>query len=240
MWTKVCVVGGGGFIGSRLCQMQPDWESVDLKSDQDFCDMNVEIDANVVVLLAAHLGHTAGDYDKNLRIYSALVKRFKNRAVHVIYTSSAAVYSPSFRPTMELTVPKPDTIYGKSKLLGEQIIRDTMESYTILRLANVYGDGEGNGAIDLFKRGQKAIFGDGEQVRDYIYVEDVCKAIATVEDNLDSFAGMTINVSSGKGQTVNQVFEKYGKGKPKYIEPREFDIPFSILNNGVAKGLGLL
>lgn len=240
MWLNVCVVGSEGFIGSRLIEEHSNWDGIDLKSGQDFCDLDINIDANVIVLLAAHLGHTTQDYSKNLQIYNALVRRYRGRPVHVIYTSSAAVYPPSFRPSSEITKPNPDTIYGKSKLLGEQIIRDTMKSYTILRLANVYGEGEGNGAIDLFKRGQKFIYGDGEQIRDYIHVDTVCEAIGDIVKHLSKFDHMTLNISTGKGKTVSQVFDEFGKGKPKYIEPREFDVPYSILENGVAKGMGLL
>lgn len=240
MWTNVCIVGNGGFIGSRLQAMHPDWEGIDLKSGHNFCDLNVDVDANVIVLLAADLNHSAEAYAKNLRIYLAMVNRFKHKKVHIIYTSSAAVYPSSFRPVNELVMPQPGTIYGKSKLLGEQVITDTMDDYTVLRLANVYGDGDGKGAIDLFKNGVHTIYGDGQQVRDYVYVDDVCAAITKVVENLRAFNKMTLNISSGQGQTVNKIYEKHGQGAQEYVQAREFDVDYSVLGNGAAKGLGLL
>lgn len=240
MSIKVAVIGSQGFIGTRLISGHPDWLGIDLKSGRDFCDLNVQFSADVVVLLAAYLGHNAEDYKKNLEIYTALVSRYAHKDTHIIYTSSAAVYPPSHRIQYEMSRTNPETIYGQSKLLGERIIKDTIKNYTILRLANVFGTGDGKGVIDRFINGHNIIYGTGKQTRDYISVEFVCRAIERITEDLEKFESQTLNISSGVGQTVSEVFEKYGRGQATYDRARDFDVDYSVLANEAAKEFGLL
>lgn len=237
--SKVLVVGSEGFIGSHLMKRRPEWEGMDLKSGQDVRN-GIEGDYDVIVLLAAQLGQEEEDYAHNLEIYTALVRNYVDKKhPYVIYTSSAAVYMNGAEPHIELEEPDPPTIYGESKALGERIIHE-MFSATTLRLSNVFGDGEGNGVIDIFKRGGTRIYGDGEQIRDYVYVGKVVEAILRVEEDIERYVGKTYNISSGAGITVKKAFEKYAAGKPEFLPPRNFDVDCSILSNKAAYQDGLI
>ncbi|MGK2965260.1 MAG: NAD-dependent epimerase/dehydratase family protein, partial [Tepidiformaceae bacterium] len=110
----------------------------------------------------------------------------------------------------------PTSNYGLSKRVGEQYVelagRMRGLDYTILRYANVYGprqDPAGEaGVIAIFTAlmlaGQPCtIDGDGEQKKDYIYVEDVARANLLA---LDAGSGRAINIGTGAGTSVNTIF----------------------------------
>jgi nucleoside-diphosphate-sugar epimerase len=202
----------------------------------------MEFDA--VVLLAASLGNTHTDYALNLEIYAALA-RFMAASVigtqpFVVYASSAAVYGARVGLHYEDEYPQPETLYGRSKLLGEQVVQDVCSDFTILRFSNVFGDGEGSGVVDIFKRGGRTIYGDGSQVRDYISVNKVVEAINRVVASPRRYTNQLFNISSGEGETVNKVFEKYGHGDAIYEDERGWDVAYSALDNALAKEAGLL
>ncbi|MGG4034629.1 NAD-dependent epimerase/dehydratase family protein [Paenibacillus cisolokensis] len=164
-----------------------------------------------------------------------------------IYASSAAVYGmPKFLPIPEEHPIKPESFYGISKYVPEEYIRIFSKfyglDYTILRYANVYGPrqdhlGEG-GVISIFinqiLRGETpTIFGDGEQTRDFIYVQDVVNANLAA---LTLGSKKTLNISTNQTTSLNNLVrimaELTGKDiSPIYLEKRPGDILESCLNN---------
>lgn len=133
-----------------------------------------------------------------------------------IYASSAAVYgNPQYVPIDEQHPISPLSGYGVSKFTPEQYLRVYHDlyglTYTILRYANVYGirqdpRGEG-GVVSIFvdkaiNELSYVIYGDGEQTRDYIYVEDVAKAnIAALSGGDNEY----FNIGTGIHTTLNQL-----------------------------------
>jgi len=236
----ILIAGGRGFIGSNLAKvfdgLDPNlYEIADLKDGVDVCDVDGS-KYDVIVLLAANLGHDMQMFQDNLRI----CKWAMRQPAHIIYTSSAAVYGNNGRVhTEDEPTPSP-TLYGRSKLIGEQLIKQASKHYTILRLANVYGNGDGNGVIDIFKRGGNTIYGTGNDIRDYVSVDVVCEAIKTIALNPDAYNLDTFNISSEQPQTTIGAFMQYGQGEPVYAPKRGFDVSFSVLCNGKAKKAGLI
>ncbi|WP_027417772.1 NAD-dependent epimerase/dehydratase family protein [Aneurinibacillus terranovensis] len=173
----------------------------------------------------------------------------------VVYASSAAVYgNPEYTGIDELHHKQPLSPYGVSKYVPEFYLYVYQHlyglKYTAFRYANVYGErqdpnGEG-GVVSIFvdrvNAGQElSVFGDGEQTRDFIYVEDVARAnlmALTAGDN------QIFNISTNRKTSVNELIEllrPYAK-QPltvHYEKPREGDILHSYLDNTKAKkGLG--
>lgn len=165
----------------------------------------------------------------------------------VVYSSSAAVYgNPDEIVVSETTPTVPASFYGISKLTPEAYFKVFNNlyglKYTILRYANIYGPrqdalGEG-GVISIFATrilaGQApAIFGDGEQTRDFVYVGDIANA------NIKALTGgelMTLNVGTGNRTSVNQLFaimkEITGASfGPQYSEARPGDVRHSCMDN---------
>lgn len=169
-------------------------------------------------------------------------RRFDVKAF--VYASSCAVYGEAERlPIREDHPLSPKSIYGASKLAGEAFVKAYMENYGLrtfsLRLFNVYGprmkSGPYAGVIYTFI--EKAlldqpltIYGDGEQTRDFVYVEDVAQACLLA---LQRGKPGTYNIGSGSATSINKlaalVKELTGKANldVNYANPRLGDIRFS-------------
>jgi len=149
----------------------------------------------------------------------------KNHPIkQIVYMSTAAVYG-NWKKTAyrESDVCKPDTVYGLTKYLGEEILRfwkRTSEvKVTILRPFNIYGPGNFKGVIYSFvqsakKEGKVIIYGTGEQKRDFLYVDDAVEAIVkSVERKISG----TFNVVSGKTYSLKEVVDIFEKIMDKKI-----------------------
>ncbi len=157
----------------------------------------------------------------------------------LVFPSTAAVYGVTNGPKLsELAEPKPTSVYGCHKLVAELLIQEYAENYgfdaTILRLFNVYGDLEKEqGVISLFVRRaltkQPLIVKGGEQLRDFVHLNDVVEAFVHSLDN-DAAYGEIINVGSGVGVSIREVAEivkhSFPKVEVKYKPPskREYSI----------------
>jgi dTDP-L-rhamnose 4-epimerase len=121
-------------------------------------------------------------------------------------------------PTRESDPPQPGSIYAATKLAQEALISVSCEAlgipYGLLRLQNVYGEGQSlqnpyTGILSIFStrlRGDSflPIFEDGQETRDFIHVSDVATAFAralTIDSPLDCI----VNVGTGDGTTVEEV-----------------------------------
>ncbi|WP_216775303.1 NAD-dependent epimerase/dehydratase family protein [Metabacillus halosaccharovorans] len=171
----------------------------------------------------------------------------KNKVKRFIFASSAAVYGDNKNiPIKEDQPLYPSSPYGISKMTAESYIKTLCElnniEYVILRFSNVYGpkqsqEGEGGvikGFIDqLSQNKQPFIYGDGNQTRDFIYVEDIAEAHLVA---LDVKSGI-YNLSSKIEISINSIYEiiaeTMGKNQIKAIKlnEREGDIYKSCLDN---------
>lgn len=164
-----------------------------------------------------------------------------------IFASTSGVYGDLAKEVLtELDPVKPISFYGLSKWTAEQYIRlyDKFYDipYTILRFANVYGPGQtikGEGGVvaifmDRLKKGLPLpIFGDGEQTRDFIYVQDVVEAIVAAAERGTQD---TIHVSTGKRTSLNQLIAYLHGLHPEEVEvlyqaAKPGDIRHSCLSN---------
>ena len=141
----------------------------------------------------------------------------------ILASSGGAIYGDGARlPTRESGTKLPASPYGVAKLASEYYLATFAQLYEIetvaLRYSNVYGprqrsDGEG-GVVAVFSRrahlGEPlTIYGDGEQTRDLVYVEDVATAnlaasrcVAVRPSSIDSCA---YNIGTGVETSVNQL-----------------------------------
>ena len=136
-----------------------------------------------------------------------------------IYSSTGgALYGdPQVDPCPDDHPVLPLSPYGMSKYLGEQYLEFYRRLYrlnsTTLRYGNVYGprqDPHGEaGVIAIFTQAmlegkQPEIFGDGNQERDFVYVEDVVEANILA---IDGGNGMAMNIGTGQKTSINRIFE---------------------------------
>lgn len=141
----------------------------------------------------------------------------------VFASSGGAVYGePRELPTPERAPKEPLSPYGVAKLAGEHYLNYYREvhgvDYVALRYGNVYGprqDPRGEaGVVAVFSRrllrGEPlAVYGDGEQTRDYVYVGDVVRAnLLAAGMELSAAPGIdarAYNVSTGRETSVNRL-----------------------------------
>ena len=167
------------------------------------------------------------------------VKRF-------VYASSAAVYGPTLKPQKrEDETLNPTSPYGVSKLAAENYVRLFNHLYGMetvsLRYFNVYGPRQSfnirsayGGVIALcvnrlMRNIPPIIYGDGEQTRDFVYVQDVVEANMLALNTKDA-VGETFNIGSGTSTSINQIAELLKEITHKenshniYSDPRPGDI----------------
>jgi len=169
----------------------------------------------------------------------------------IVYISTGgAVYGePEYFPVDEAHPIRPLCQYGISKHTVEHYLYFYGHTYgmrhTVLRYPNVYGPRQnpfGEAGVNAIFIGKMlagevpAIFGDGEQLRDYVYVSDIVAAnIAAIERG----DGQVYNIGSGIGTSVNQIYEKLQKiigfsAPPIYSEARTGEIQRTYLESSKA------
>jgi UDP-glucose 4-epimerase len=159
----------------------------------------------------------------------------RNGVKGVVFASSGgAIYGePALLPVIETTPKAPLSPYGVSKLTTENYLyyyyRTYHLPYIALRYANVYGPRQDTGGeagviaifIGKMASGKSAsIFGDGQQLRDYVFVKDIARANIQALKKLESGAGSPVSTSiderafhiaTGTGTPVNELFAKLKK-----------------------------
>ncbi len=214
--------------------------------------------ANVVIHAAAYVD-VAESFEKpydyfvnNVAVTSKIAKKASECNAFVIYLSSAAVYgNPVYLPIDENHPTSPLSPYGLTKLMGEEVVKFYGKlglQYAVMRLFNVYGPCQNRayaGVITKFVERVRQglppiIYGDGDQTRDFIHVDDVVKFIEMV---LDKKPRGTFNVGTGRATSIRElaklVIELAGiEAEPVYTSPRPGDIRHSVADIRRALSLG--
>jgi ADP-L-glycero-D-manno-heptose 6-epimerase len=159
--------------------------------------------------------------------------------IPLIYASSAAVYGGASEFAETSANELPLNVYGYSKLLFDQYVRriqlDSQQQIVGLRYFNVYGPREQHkgsmasvafhfnnqiltdGEVRLFEG--SGGYGNGEQQRDFVYVDDVCAVNLWFLEHRE-VSGI-FNVGTGRAQTFNDVANAviawHGRGKIRYV-----------------------
>jgi len=145
--------------------------------------------------------------------------------------SSKGVYGiPESLPVGESHSRNPTDFYSLTKLLGETLCEYYARNYgvhtIILRYAGIYGMGKNKGAIynfitDVLNGKFPHIFSDGNQTRDFVYIEDAVNATINALNIIDEIAFDDFNVGSGRETSINALLAKIIK-----IANRDIDFKF--------------
>jgi UDP-glucose 4-epimerase len=176
----------------------------------------------------------------------------------VIYAGSSSAYgeTPTL-PKREEMRPNPISPYAVAKLAGEHYFASFKRVYGIetvtFRYFNVFGPfqdptSQYSGVLAVFCRKmlageQPTIYGDGEQSRDFTFIENVVMGnLLAADAPAEKVSGRMMNLATGKKYTLNQTFEILReltgyKGKPAYGPPRSGDIRDSLADIGLARNL---
>jgi UDP-glucose 4-epimerase len=195
-------------------------------------------------------------FDANINILGTinlLENSIKYNIKKFIFASSGGVIygEANFIPTAETAEVNIFSPYGASKRSAEIYLQYYKNIYNLrfvaLRYGNVYGprqDPHGEaGVIAIFTQkmlqGQTpSIFGNGNQIRDYVYVEDVAKANLLALDYEGEHS--IFNIGTSRGTQVNELYKKIAnligfKNSPHYTAPRKGELQESALDSELAK-----
>lgn len=151
----------------------------------------------------------------------------------IVFISSAAVYGNSLSLPLKEDLPlRPISTYGASKVSGEAYLLSSCAEGNpegvILRLFNIYGPRQDphspySGVVSQFLQallsGKRPIlYGDGQQTRDFLYVEDACRAMLTAMVK-EGVSGEAFNIAGGKETTIEELGEKIFALQGKSFDP---------------------
>lgn len=150
----------------------------------------------------------------------------------VVFASSGAVYGDQAeQPVSEDRTPNPQSPYAVSKLAAEYYVRTIGALWgietVILRIFNAYGPGQNlpvshPPAVPRFLHqalggGSVVIFGGGGQTRDFVYVDDVVKALVAAASASD-VDRRVINVGTGRETSINELADMVAQATGKQVE----------------------
>ena len=185
---------------------------------------------------------------------NVLVAARDNKVKRVVFAASSSAYgdTPTLPKTEDMQ-PVPISPYGVSKYVGELYAQTFGRCYGLenvcLRYFNIFGprqdrDSPYSGVLSRFSTAfldsaPPVVFGDGEQTRDFTYVDNAVQA-NVLACEAPSASGRTFNVGTGRAVSLNQVLQMLQKtsGKTletKYEPSREGDIRDSLADIRLAK-----
>lgn len=239
MTSDISVYGGTGFIGGNFCRMYADETS--LISREDRTPKSKQI---LYFISTIHNYNVFDkpflDIDTNLKVLVETLEECKGRDVVFNFVSSWFVYGQTDTlPASEETHCNPKGFYSITKRTAEQMLISYCETfdikYRIFRLCNVYGTNATKVSVkrnalqylteEVMNNKDINLYNGGNDIRDFMHVDDVCRAMKLCLDSAD-LNGIT-NIGSGIPVKFGEVME-YVKVRTKSsstfnsVEPPKF------------------
>jgi nucleoside-diphosphate-sugar epimerase len=227
---RILVTGADGFIGSsavnwlrfngldvRECSRR----EADLRDPQDVARLmqNAKPDVIIHLATASQAGRDTGwevVRDEHLMLTN-LAKSMPTHTI-LVHAGSMAEYGQS-GILDETHFCTPNTAYGCAKLKASYACANWRQKHSldirVARLFGVYGPGEAPhrlvpSLISKLRRGQKVALSDGQQVRDFIHVDDVVSMLWTYA-SLEETSEALVNIGTGMGVSVRHVCEEVAR-----------------------------
>jgi len=190
------------------------------------CDLASLLDGVAIIFHQAAQAGVRASWGRSFEIYSRLnieatqllLEAAKNhKSIRFVYASSSSVYGDAEKlPTRESDLPQPYSPYGVSKLAGEHLCQLYYRNYGLqavsLRYFTVYGPRQRPDMafhkflLSFMNDTELPLFGDGEQTRDFTFIDDAIDANIAAGFS-DKAAGGVFNIGGGSRVSVNQVLE---------------------------------
>jgi nucleoside-diphosphate-sugar epimerase len=235
--SRVVVIGAGGFVGSAICtRLAADKVPVlaltrnelDLLKPEAAATLQRLLRADDSVVFVSALAPTRNNamLIDNLRMAEAACAALAAQPVgHLVYVSSDAVYSDEVNPVTERSWQQPSSLHGVMHLAREVMLRAALKlPLAILRPTLIYGakdphNGYGpNRFRRLAAKGEAiTLFGEGEEKRDHILVDDVAALTSAV---LHHRSNGFLNIATGRSASFREVAEMVVALSPRSVEIR--------------------
>ncbi len=252
------VTGACGFIAWHLVRKLKDLKmnilEVDQKLSPDFDVANFgfpELFANKKIDYVFHFGSPCSVLQFNvdpvycmentLSGFANIIEVTKRAQAKLIYPSSGNIYGRLNPPHKEEMKPEPTNLYGVAKVQAENMVKLSGVNAVGLRIFTGYGfreERKGNLAsvlclflLDMIKGKPPIIWGDGEQERDCIFIEDIVESAM----NAAKFeVPDIINIGSGVKVTYNKLVEAINEVLEQNIKPIYKEKPKNFVDRAVA------
>jgi nucleoside-diphosphate-sugar epimerase len=175
----------------------------------------------------------------------------------VVYAASSSAYGDTeVLPKVESMPPRPKSPYAVQKLAGEyytSVFHSCFDLETVaLRFFNVFGERQDpsspySGVLSLFfkaliERRSPTIFGDGEQTRDFCYIDNTVRANLLAASSPKKLAGEVVNIAGGRRIGLNELCREIGRVMGHevavdHVAPRAGDIRHSLADISAAHDL---
>lgn len=198
--SRVIVLGGNGFIGNAILSRfqesgieveglgRPNFDLLAPQADQKLANFLRTDDVLIFVSAKAPCRNTVSLIE-NLQMAQVVIAALKLQKInHLIYISSDAVYRDSDKPIDEYSCAEPGSIHGVMHLAREVALKNELDlPLAIIRPTLVYGlkdphNGYGPNSFQrlAIKNEDITLFGEGEELRDHVYVDDIAKLVYLV------------------------------------------------------------
>ncbi len=215
---KLSIFGASGFVGSRFCALYPELAEPEPRDAESPAH-----DEILYLISTTHNYHVYDDLqldiDTNLKHLMRVLERCRTRDFTLNFVSSWFVYGTDGElPANERSPCNPRGFYAITKKCAEDLLASFCQTfgknYRILRLSNVYGPGDRfsprkNALQYMIERllhdEPVSLYAAGSPERDYLYVDDVCRALELCTRQAP--LGAITNVGSGRPTRIADLIE---------------------------------
>ena len=248
MIDRVVIIGHNGFIGTKVAkilgELYPNIEIVGISAPDVDITTSAGLDAakavitnsSAILMLAGikrQLGDSADIFAKNIAISTAFDKLLEiTNPRRIVYLSSGAVYGEDIENINinEATPTRARSFYGLSKIAAEFLLENYAQTHqncslSVLRPATLYGPGDVETAYgpvsflhNTINSTDFALWGEGDELRELIYIDDAVEIIAKCVLNFEQIG--ILNIVSGISYTFKEALEaveKVTRQKPVFI-----------------------
>lgn len=199
--TNINLIGGSGFLGknfSKLLEIN-NIEYISTNSSEynllkkehlsNFENLIIKNNSTFIFFsaLTPDKGRGIDTFNLNIKMAQNFINLFNEKSAddyHIIYISSDAVYPLSNENIDDDTYPSPTDLYSSMHLTREIMFKDKFKNLTILRPTLIYGFGDTHNSYgpnrffnQMMENKEISIFGEGLDVRDHLYIDDLCKLL---------------------------------------------------------------
>ena len=213
--NNLSVFGGTGFIGGKFCQLYPDKVTLVPRDGRNPPTKDVlyfiSTTTNQSVFSDLHV-----DIDTNLTLLMDVLSNCRDKDITFNFVSSCFVYGNDVLDAKETDCCNPTGFYSITKRSAEQLLISYCKTfdikYRIFRIGNVYGldptitPGKNvlGYMIGLLKQHKDIkLFDDGDYKKDYMFVEDICRAIKFLIKKSET--NQIYNVATGSSMTFKDI-----------------------------------
>jgi UDP-glucose 4-epimerase len=247
---RAVVLGASGFLGRALQGelaragvevVAYSSKTLDLTRPEAAEVLAAQLDPGTTLVFASALtpdrGQTLDTYTANVAMAATVARALERQPASCVYISSDAVYGFDVNPVTEETAVAPGGYYALAKYTGEKLLEYTAGvkgcPLLSLRVAAAFGPGDPHGsygpngfARSLARDRSIRIFGQGEEERDHVHVDDVARLAVAL---MRAGASGVFNIATGRSRSFAQVIEAIRKLVPYEVSvtnaPRKSPIP---------------